>query len=226
MPLEVLYEDNHLLVLNKSAGLATMGVAEDEPSLVTAAKAYLKSKYHKPGNVYLGVVSRLDSLASGAVVLARTSKAAARLTELFRSRAVAKTYWAVTVGQIVPASGSLVDWVLKNEVQQRMTVVDASRRGAQEARLSYRTLEQLRVGSLVEVDLETGRKHQIRLQLAERGFPIYGDRKYGSPTTFCQGKAIGLHSRRLAFQHPVRHDELEFEVPPPASWRELGYSGK
>jgi 23S rRNA pseudouridine1911/1915/1917 synthase len=223
--LDVLFEDNHLLVLNKPAGLATMGVGEDEPSLVNEAKQYIKAKYQKPGNVYLGVVSRLDSLASGAVVLARTSKAAARLTELFRSRAVAKTYWAVTGGQIVPATGSLVDWVLKNETQQRMTVVEASRRGAQEARLSYRTLSQLRVGSLIEVDLETGRKHQIRLQLAERGFPIFGDRKYGSPVAFCHGRAIALHSRRLAFKHPVRHEELEFEVPPPQAWRELGFVG-
>lgn len=225
MSLDVLFEDNHLLVLNKPAGLATMGVAEDEPSLVTEAKAYIKAKYQKPGNVYLGVVSRLDSLASGAVVLARTSKAAARLTELFRSRAVAKTYWAVTGGQIVPASGALVDWVVKNESQQRMTVVEASRRGAQEARLTYRTLQQLRVGSLIEVDLETGRKHQIRLQLAERGFPIFGDRKYGSQATFCHGRAIALHSQRLAFKHPVREDELAFEVPPPAAWRELGFAG-
>lgn len=220
--LEILYQDNHLLVVNKPPGLATMGVSEGEPSLVAEAKRYLKQKYQKPGNVYLGVVSRLDALASGAIVLARTSKAAARLTEQFRTREVTKLYWAVVAGAVTPPAGQCVDWVAKSEPQQKMLVVQRSAAGAQEARLNYRTLFVVSAGTLLEVELDTGRKHQIRVQLAHRGAPIVGDRKYGSPLSLASGKAIALHSRRLAFRHPVQQTELEFTAPLPAVWRSLG----
>jgi 23S rRNA pseudouridine1911/1915/1917 synthase len=226
--IDVLFEDNHLLVLNKPAGLPTMGVSEDLPSLVREAKRYLKHKYQKPGNVYLGVVSRLDSVASGVVVFARTSKAAARLTEQFRSRHVEKSYWAIVPGAIEPPEGECVDWLLKDDAHRRMIVTRPNAPGAKEATLRYRRLALLGDASLLEIELETGRKHQIRLQLAAREFPILGDRKYGSRESFLKGRGgkppagdepIALHARRLAIAHPVGGAPLEFTAPLPASWR-------
>jgi 23S rRNA pseudouridine1911/1915/1917 synthase len=221
-PLNVLYEDNHLLVVNKPAGVPTMGVGEDEESLVTLAKAYLKEKYEKPGNVYIGVVSRLDALATGVVVLARTSKAAARLTEQFRSGGVEKIYLAIVSGTPDPASGRCENWVYKDDRRQRMFVGTADSPGAQVARLTYATRMKLARGTLLEVQLETGRKHQIRLQLAELGHPIWGDKKYGSREPFAEG--IALHSRRLVIEHPVKKSRLEFVAPLPPIWRKLGIS--
>src|SRR5688572_17168325 len=214
-PLPILFEDNHLLVVNKPAGLPTQGVVEGAASVVTAAKAYLKSKYKKPGNVYLGVVSRLDSSVSGVLVLARTSKAAARLSEQFRERKVQKAYWAFVEQPPNPAAGELIDWVKKDERKQRMAVVPRHTIGAQRARLTYRTLAKDSDGCHVEVILDTGRKHQIRLQLATAGCPIVGDRKYGSRRELAGG--IALHARRLAFEHPVSKSPLCFEAPPPAA---------
>ena len=213
--LDILYEDNHLLVVNKPAGLATQGVVEGAASVVTAAKAYLKVKYKKPGNVYLGVVSRLDASVSGVLVLARTSKAAARLSEQFRERKVQKVYWAVVEQAPNPAEGELIDWLKKDERNQRMAVVPRHTFGAQRARLSYRTLAKHRDSCLVEVRLDTGRKHQIRLQLAAAGCPILGDRKYGSRRKLAGG--IALHARLIEFEHPVSKEPLRFEAPPPAA---------
>src|SRR5688572_26627419 len=139
-PLEVLYEDNHLLVVNKPAGLPTQGVAEGTASLLTRAKSYLKTKYKKPGNVYLGIVSRLDSTVSGVLVLARTSKAADRLTKQFHSGQVEKIYWALVERPPPPPEGELSHWVLKNDRERRMVVMPPRSKGAQHARLSYRTL--------------------------------------------------------------------------------------
>ncbi len=212
---DVLYEDNHLLVLNKPAGLATMGTPAGEPTLLIAAKEYIKQKYHKPGLVYLGVMSRLDAPVTGVVLLARTSKAAARLTEQFRTRAVSKTYWALVEGTPPPA-GQLVDWVLQDERHRRMHIVESSRTGAKEAKLSYRRISVLGRMSFVEVELETGRKHQIRLQLSHLGYPLVGDRKYGSAISFKSG--IALHARELVVAHPVRGDAMRFEAPVPKSW--------
>lgn len=220
-PLEVLYEDNHLLVVVKPAGIATMGVAGEETSLLTLAKADIKRRYQKPGNVYLGVVSRLDAPVTGVVLIARTSKAARRLNEQFRQREVAKTYWAVVEG-CPPPSGQWVDWLGADERHRRMHIVGRSHPGAQEARLKYQVLRQLEGLSLVEVALETGRKHQIRVQAAHHGYPIVGDRKYGSTRPFPDG--IALHARQLAVSHPVSGQRLTFEAPLPRSWRRLGVS--
>src|SRR5262245_57339768 len=177
-PLDVLYEDNHLLVVNKPTGLATQGVAEGTASVLTRAKEYLKRKHKKRGNVYLGVVSRLDSTVSGLLVLARTSKAADRLTKQFQSGQVEKTYWALVERPPEPECGELSHWVLKNDGERRMNVAPPRSRGAQHARLTYRTLGAEKLGTLVEVQLHTGRKHQIRLQLATIHCPVVGDRKY------------------------------------------------
>ncbi len=189
MVLKILYEDNHLLAVAKPPGLPTQGAAAGRQSLITLAKEYLKRKYRKPGNVYLGVVSRLDSPTSGVVVLARTSKAAARLSQQFRQRKVEKIYWAIVEGIMEPASAECVDWVTKGQRPQRMMVVSKTHRGALEARLSYRRLKEFRGTSLVEIALSTGRKHQIRVQLADRGHPIVGDRKYGSERGFARNRA-------------------------------------
>jgi len=216
-PLEVLYEDNHLLALNKPAGLATMGLSPEEPTLVSAAKAYIKRKYAKPGNVYLGVVSRLDAAASGVVLLARTSKAAARLTEAFRSRNVAKAYVALVEGEMQPPEGTCEDWLIKDEDAQRVRVCRPGTPGAKEALLSYRLVKAVGGDSLLEIDLATGRKHQIRVQLAARGHPIVGDAKYGSRRSFPRG--IALHSLRLAAPHPVgRVPTVEIAAPLPDYW--------
>jgi 23S rRNA pseudouridine1911/1915/1917 synthase len=218
-PLDLLYEDNHLLVVNKPAGLATQGAADGEPSLVTLAQEYLRVKYNKPGNVYIGVVSRLDALVTGAVVLARTSKAAARLSEQFRLGSPHKTYWALVAGAPQPSAGECVDWLYKDEAAHRMVAVSSPRTSAQETRLTYRTLQSLAEATLLEIELQTGRKHQIRVQLSRRGWPILGDRKYGSDRSFPRG--IALHSRQLRLTHPVRDETLTFDAPLPAYWPKL-----
>ena len=215
-PLQVLYEDNHLLVVNKPAGLPTMGVAEDRPSLLAVAKEYVKQKYNKPGNVYLGVVSRLDAPVTGVLIIARTTKAAGRLNEAFRNREVEKSYLALVTGQIDPSEGSLEHHLRKDERHRRMHTTGANTPGAQLARLSYQTMLQRHERSLLRVSLETGRKHQIRVQLSKSGHPIVGDRKYGSTEPFGQG--IALHSWRLAIEHPVKHEPLVITAPLPAYW--------
>lgn len=219
--LDVLYEDNHLLVVAKPAGLATVGVADDEPSLAKQAKQYLKHKYSKPGNVFLGVVSRLDLLVTGIVVFARTSKAAARLSEQFRSRKVKKQYLAIVAGVPPTVEQTLTNWVLKNDARHRMEVVPASTPQATHAELRYQLLQSQQASSLVSVELITGRKHQIRLQLSHAGYPILGDTKYGSQQSFSPG--IALHAWQLQFDHPTRNERIRLELPPPASWLKSGF---
>lgn len=197
-----------------------MGALPGHASLVDEAREYLRAKYAKPGNVYLGVVSRLDSMVTGAIVLARTSKAAARLTEQFRQRTVSKVYLAVVAGVINPPAAELVDWLWKNENEHRMQIAPARQSGAAEARLRYERLLTREGRSLLRIELETGRKHQIRLQLSSRGHPIVGDTKYGGRERFSPG--IALHAWRLAFAHPTTREQLQFTVSPPASWRTLG----
>ncbi|MBN2217762.1 MAG: RluA family pseudouridine synthase [Pirellulales bacterium] len=216
-PLEILHEDNHLLVLNKPAGLPTMGVAPDRESLLTLAKKYIKKRYHKPGNVYLGILSRLDAPVTGVVLLARTSKAARRLTEQFRNRTVEKTYWALVEGIDLPPEGRCEDWLAHDERHRRMHIVGPTFTGAQQARLAYRRLAAFDDCTLLEISLETGRKHQIRIQLATWGHAILGDRKYGSTHPWPSG--IALHARRLRITHPVGGNPVEFEAPVPPPWR-------
>ncbi|MDY0167453.1 MAG: RluA family pseudouridine synthase [Thermoguttaceae bacterium] len=214
--LEVLYEDNHLLVLNKPAMLPTMGTPGGTETLLTLAKQYIKEKCSKPGNVYLGVVSRLDVPVSGVVLFARTSKAARRLTEQFRAGSVEKSYWALVEGRIEPAEKECVDWLAHDERHRRMRIAGQELPGAKQARLRYRKLQSGPAHTLVEVQLITGRKHQIRLQLAHQGFPILGDRKYGSRVPFSRG--IALHARRLLVQHPVGGQPVEVAAPLPNYW--------
>ncbi len=214
--LEVLYEDNHILAVNKPAMLPTMGVEADRPSLLTAAKEFLRRKYDKPGNIYVGIVSRLDGPVTGVVLLAKTSKAAARLSEAFRSRDVRKVYWATVEGEVSPAEGTLEHYLRKDERHRKVHVTNAGAEGAQLARLAYRTVKRAGELTLLEVELETGRKHQIRVQLARVGHPIVGDLKYGGREPFSHG--IALHARALELEHPVRREPLRLEAPLPRSW--------
>jgi 23S rRNA pseudouridine1911/1915/1917 synthase len=206
------------LAIDKPAGLPTMGVVRARPSAIDAAKSYVKRKYKKPGNVYIGIVSRLDAVVSGVLLLARTSKAAARLSEQFKSGTVEKIYWAlVGVTPEFPAA-ELSDHLLKDESAEQMRVVAADRPGAKHAILRYRRLAAARGGaSLLEIQLLTGRKHQIRVQLASRGLPILGDRKYGSLDRFPTG--IALHARRLVVEHPTQRTRVELTSPLPVLWR-------
>lgn len=224
-PLNVLYEDNHLLVINKPAGIATMGSTAGTTTLVTAAKAYLKHTYQKPGNVYLGVVSRLDAPVTGVVLFARTSKAAGRLSEVFRRREVDKTYWAVVdsgrspAARRLPDAGELENWVRKDESQRKMVICTEGDCGAQLARLRYRTISERGHQRWLEIQLLTGRKHQIRVQCAARGWAILGDEKYGSNHSFARG--IALHAARLRVPHPIGSRTMNFEAPVPAYWPKL-----
>lgn len=219
--LKVLHEDNHLLAVAKPAGVPTMGAAPGVTSVLDLAKAYLAAKYDKPGAVYLGVVSRLDAPVTGVLLLARTSKAAARLTEAFAGREVEKVYLATVEGELPPPDGTVVHHLAKDDRSQRMVATHAEAPGAQRAELAYEVLLTDADKSLVVVRLLTGRKHQIRVQLAKLGAPIRGDQKYGSQVAYARG--IDLHAWRLRLEHPVRKKPLALEcaLPPKwGSWRE------
>jgi 23S rRNA pseudouridine1911/1915/1917 synthase len=194
-----------------------MGVSQGNDSLALQVKNYLKEKYNKPGNVYLGIVSRLDSHASGVMVFARTSKAAARLNRQFVVRSVKKTYLAIVGGSLPVDQGELRNWVIKNERHRCMAVVEDKHPDSQFALLRFETAGKARDTTLLRVDLVSGRKHQIRLQMAAAGHPIVGDRKYGSRLPFPRG--IALHCQSLAFDHPTQGQRLVFECPPPEYWQ-------
>lgn len=215
--IDVIYEDNHLLVLNKPALLPTMGVKPDQPSLINLAKAYLKQKYAKPGNVYLGVVSRLDSFVSGVVVFARTSKSAARLTKQFSNGETSKLYYAIVPSFQCKSQDDLIHWLAKDESNHRMMTVSKDTTKAKRAHLKYECMGECRNHCLLRIELLTGRKHQIRVQLATTNRAIVGDRKYGSKEPFQSG--IALHSYSLSIQHPTRKESLTFERNPPQWWR-------
>ena len=215
-PFGVLHLDNHLLVVVKPPGLLAQADRTGDPDLVSLAKAYLKARFERPGDVFVGLVHRLDRPASGVTALTRTSKAAARLTEAFRTRAVEKRYLAVVEGAL-DGAGERTDWLLKKN--ERIRVVPGGTPGAKEARMRWRALARDGARTLVEVALLTGRPHQARLQLAALGTPILGDLKHGARTPFGGGRAVALHAWRLAFAHPVRRVPAAFEAPPPTVWR-------
>ena len=215
--LKILFEDNHLLVVDKPPLLATMGVAPDEPSLFKLAKEYIREKYNKPGNVYLGVVSRLDAFVSGAIIFARTSKCASRISAQLREGKIDKTYWAIVPNELETTEGILEHWLSKDDSRHRMFAFDKPTGDAKLARLHYHTLGQSGSLCLLEIDLETGRKHQIRVQLSHVGIPIVGDRKYESEQTF--NKGIALHCRSLQFEHPTRKTRINVDSPPPGWWK-------
>jgi|LauGreDrversion4_2_1035121.scaffolds.fasta_scaffold00065_3 23S rRNA pseudouridine1911/1915/1917 synthase len=214
--MQVIYEDNHLLVISKPAGLATMGALPGIPTALELARNDIAHRYRKPGAVYLGVVSRLDSAVTGVLIFARTSKAAARLSAQFRERLIRKTYIALT-SRTPQKSAERVDCWLRRDDDRHLTVpAAANSAGAQHSSLDYRLLGQGDGKSLLEITPHTGRKHQIRAQLQALKIPIVGDRKYGSDTTFPSG--IALHALSLQFKHPVLPELLHISAPPPSPW--------
>ncbi len=211
---QVLFEDNHLLVVNKLPSQIVQGDRTGDEPLSEGIKRYLKEKYDKPGNVFLGVVHRLDRPVSGLVLFARTSKALARLNRQVAGREVMKTYWAV-VGNRPPAEqGRLIDHLVKDEGKNKSFVVSKPGKNAKEAILDYRLVASSDRYHLLEVNLETGRHHQIRVQLARMGCPIKGDLKYGYPRSN-EGGFIHLHARSLEFLHPVKGEKMAFVAEPP-----------
>ncbi len=212
----VLFEDNHLLIINKPAGVLVQGDETGDTPLVEVCKDYIKKKYGKPGEVFLGVVHRLDRPVSGVVVFARTSKALGRMNELFRSRETKKIYWALTENVPKPSQGTLVHWLRKDERKNKTTAFSKETPDALRSELSYKLLESKGAHFLVEVEPVTGRPHQIRVQLSTLGCPIFGDLKYGSVTATGDG-SIGLHARSLEFIHPVKHEKLKVSAPVPST---------
>lgn len=216
-PLEILYEDNHCLAVAKPAGVPSTHFQGTEETLDRAVKQYLRERYHKSGNVFLGIVHRLDKPVSGVLLFARTSKAAARIAEQFREGTVEKVYWAVVEGEVAATAGSLEDWLRKNEAAGRVEVVEPRTTGARQALLHF-TRRGMHDGlTWVEVRPQTGRTHQLRVQLAHHGHPIVGDAKYGSVHTF--DRAIALHARALTFLHPVRYEPVTLTAEVPRLWR-------
>ncbi len=215
--LDVLYEDNHCLAIAKPAGSLSTHFDGREETLDRAAKAYLKERYRKPGNVFLGIVHRLDRPVSGVLLFARTSKAAARLAQQFREGTVEKVYWAIVEGKVSQPAGSLEDWLRKDEEAGRVEVVEPQAEGARQALLHYHRRAVHGGLTWLEVRPQTGRTHQLRVQLAHHGQPIYGDAKYGAVHTF--GRAIALHARSLTFLHPVRYEPITLTAEVPRGWR-------
>ncbi len=212
MDIRVLYEDNHLLVVEKPANVPVQADASGDEDLLTAYKGYIKEKYQKPGEVYLGLVHRLDRPVGGVMVFARTSKAAARLTEQFSAHRARKRYAAIVEGE-APAEGRLTDFLLKNESTNTTAVVAVGTPGAKQAKLSFRTLAREKGLSLLDVDLQTGRPHQIRVQLSHAGFPIHGDQRYNPAAKV--GEQIRLWAYALTIAHPTLKEEMTFYALPP-----------
>jgi 23S rRNA pseudouridine1911/1915/1917 synthase len=230
--IDILYEDNHIVAVNKKPSDIVQGDRTGDPTLADEVRAYLKERYAKPGNVFVGVPHRLDRPTSGVVLFARTEKALERLSAMFRAGEVKKIYWAM-VAEAPPAeSGTLVHWLRRNPTQNKSYVVDGPGAGAKEARLDYRLLESLERYNLLSIELHTGRHHQIRAQLAAIGCHIKGDLKYGAARSN-PGGGIHLHARQASFEHPVQRKPVLIVADPPrdplwdaalARWRERGGS--
>jgi 23S rRNA pseudouridine1911/1915/1917 synthase len=216
--LDILYEDNHCLAIAKPGGVTCAHFQGHEVTLDRAVKEYLKDKYKKPGKVFLGIVHRLDKPVSGVLLFARTSKAAARLSEQFREGTIEKVYWAIVEGKVQREAGSLEDWLKKNGETHRVDVVEPQTPGARQSLLHYQRRGTHGDLTWLEIRPQTGRTHQLRVQLAHHGHPIYGDARYGSVCTF--GDGIALHARSLTFLHPVRYEPITLTAELPGEWSE------
>ncbi|HLW65461.1 MAG TPA: RluA family pseudouridine synthase [Gemmataceae bacterium] len=221
--MHVLFEDYHCLAVNKPAGLLTQA-PPGVPSLEALVRTYIKEKYHKPGNVYLGIPHRLDRPVGGVIAFARNTKAAQRLAAQFQKHQVEKVYWALVQGEPVPESGIMEDWLRKLPEQSRTEVAADGEVGAKKAVLEYRCLQQVDGGTLLEICPRTGRSHQIRIQLASRGYPVWGDKLYGSsipfgpPAELPRDQIIALHARGLTFMHPTKREPVTAMAPLPEYW--------
>lgn len=211
---QVIYEDNHLLIVNKANGVLVQGDSTGDPTLLDYGKEYIREKYDKPGNVFLKAAHRLDRPVSGLVVLGRTSKGIARMVELFKKRKIQKIYWAVVKRRPPEMQGKLVHWLWKNSEKNRVTAFDFARENTQRAELRYKVLGKLNDHYLLEIEPLTGRPHQIRVQLSEIGCPIRGDIKYGFSKPNPDA-SINLHARRLFFEHPIKQQKLTLIAPLP-----------
>ena len=221
--MEVLYEDNHIIAVNKTCNEIVQGDKTGDTPLSETVKAYIKTRYNKPGEVFLGVTHRLDRPTSGVVLFARTSKALTRLNEMFKSHEqIKKTYWAIVQGCPKVPEARLENWLVRNEAQNKSYIAKPGAKEAKQAILSYKTLVKGEHYTLLEVNLETGRHHQIRCQLAAIGCPIKGDLKYGAKRSNPDG-GICLHARKIEFIHPVKKENICITAPVPddALWRAL-----
>jgi 23S rRNA pseudouridine1911/1915/1917 synthase len=218
----VVYEDNHIIIVSKRAGILVQGDSTGDRTLTDAVKEYIKVKYQKPGDVFLHPVHRLDRPVSGLVVFARTSKGLERMMELFRKRDIQKTYWAIVRKKPANEKGKLTHWLVKDEQKNVVTAYDEEVKGSQKAELYYKVLGCINKHYLIEVEPISGRPHQIRVQLASMGCPIRGDIKYGYDRPNFDG-SINLHARRLYFVHPVKQEPIicKAAVPPIAFWEEF-----
>lgn len=214
--MNVIYEDNHIILVNKASSEIVQGDKTGDIPLSETVKQYIKEKYHKPGNVFLGVTHRLDRPVSGLVLFARTSKALSRLNEMFKTKDIKKTYWAIVKNQPPASAGELVHWLVRNEKQNKSYAYDREVKNSKKAILDYKIIGRSERYFLLEINLQTGRHHQIRCQLAKIGCPIKGDLKYGSPRSNPDG-SICLHARRIEFIHPVSKEKMSFEAPLPES---------
>ena len=212
--LQVLFEDNHLLIVNKRAGDITQGDKTGDKPLSEVVKEYIKHKYNKPGNVYLGVVHRLDRPTSGIIIFARTSKALERLNKMLREKNIQKTYWAIIKNKPKKEKDTLVNYLKKNPKNNKSTAFSKEVSGSKKAVLHYTIIQKLENYTLLEIDLETGRHHQIRTHFSSIGCPIKGDLKYGFARSNKDG-SIHLHARKITFLHPVTKEKIQLTAPTP-----------
>ena len=218
----VVYEDNHIIVVNKTSSEIVQGDKTGDTPLSEMVKQYLKEKYNKPGNVFIGVTHRLDRPVSGLVVFAKTSKALPRLNEMFRNGEVKKTYWAIVKECPKETEGELVHYLVRNEKQNKSYAYDKEVKNSKKAVLHYKLIGHSQNYYLLEVDLKTGRHHQIRCQLAKMGCPIKGDLKYGFPRSNPDG-SICLHARTVQFVHPVSKEMIQWTAPVPEGNLWIGF---
>lgn len=210
---DIVYEDNHIICVNKKPSEIVQGDRTGDPSMQENLKSWLKLRYNKPGNVFLGVIHRIDRPVSGVVMFAKTGKALSRMNNLIKEGEVKKTYWAIVGERPLRETGTLTNYLRKNQVKNKSYVYDKPVKDSKEAILSYKIIYIFKKYSLLEIDLKTGRHHQIRCQLAKIGCPVLGDLKYGAPRSIENG-AIGLHSREVSFCHPVTKGDITIKADP------------
>lgn len=211
----ILYEDNHLIIINKNPSEIVQGDKTGDVPLVEKIKDYLREKYHKPGNIFAGLVHRLDRPVSGCLIFAKTDKALSRMNQMLQKREMKKIYWAVVKNKPPQESGKLLNYLRKNEKQNKSYVVKPDTAGASKAELDYRLIASSQNYHLLEIELHSGKHHQIRVQLAHMGCPVKGDLKYGFPRSNPDG-SISLHARMLEFIHPVKKEKITIIAEPPA----------